>query len=243
MYPNATSSSGIGNLLRLIQEEKAQQMANIPPSAQQAAPVREAVTGPVVGAEDPGTSRVVGIKPEAVIGPSTPATVTGAIPMRSTVGPTAIGGQMGGGPGSVVGPVTPPPASPSGVVGPLPAPSSAPSPGPAPSQPSQGAVLGTQIKAALNTPNRGTGADISGLLADSQALNDRAQASNDASAASREENNRRYEMLMKGQNPDKASPAPGTLGALPTNCRPPETPKLATTPWYMKSPLSWLFGW
>lgn len=89
----STAASGIGSLLRLIEEEKANQAANMQANTETGTPLREAVSTPLAGPEDPGTNRVIAMKPEGVIGTeASPVTTQGATPARSMIGPPQMGG-------------------------------------------------------------------------------------------------------------------------------------------------------
>lgn len=69
MYQPGTGSN-IGTLLRLIQEEQAVNPLNVKPSSDPNSPLRELVQGPLQSPEDPGSSRVVSVRPEGVTGES-----------------------------------------------------------------------------------------------------------------------------------------------------------------------------
>lgn len=85
-------SSGIGNLLRMIKEQRSQGPI-VPPSADVASPIRETVQGPVKTPESPETNRVISVRPEQspggnvgpVVGPLNPAVPAGSTP----IGPVA----------------------------------------------------------------------------------------------------------------------------------------------------------
>lgn len=96
MYQNQGNS--IGTLLRLIQEEKASNQANVMPGADPSSPIRQTVTEPIRTPESPGSERVVSIRPESAIqqGPS------------GVVGPQAIGPLVQA-PSAVVAPRGPTP--------------------------------------------------------------------------------------------------------------------------------------
>lgn len=81
----------IGTLLRLIQEEQANNMAAIPPSADVASPIRAAIQQPLKSPESVGTSRIVSGKPEAVTPiETTPQVVAPTEPVMPTpVSPSA----------------------------------------------------------------------------------------------------------------------------------------------------------
>lgn len=87
---NSSGSGDIGNLLRLIQEEKATSVLANPPAAEPGAPIRGVVQQPLQSPNDPGSSRVVSTPAEAV----------------------APGGAMSGQPGGVVAPVAAAPIAP-----------------------------------------------------------------------------------------------------------------------------------
>ncbi len=88
-------SSGIGNLLRMIKEQRSQGPI-IPPSADVASPIRETVQGPVKTPESPETNRVISVRPEQspggnvgpVVGPLNPSVSIGASP-ANPIGPVA----------------------------------------------------------------------------------------------------------------------------------------------------------
>jgi hypothetical protein len=61
----AQSGGDIGNLLRLIQEEKAGGVLNQPPAADPSAPVRGVVQQPIQSPNDPGSARTVSTPPDA----------------------------------------------------------------------------------------------------------------------------------------------------------------------------------
>lgn len=88
-YQNITGA-GIGNLLRMIKEEKTNSPI-VPANAQPGSLQRGAVQKPVYGPESPGTERVVSLQPEDVTAPVSPQAQTETAPSR--VGPLAIGGE------------------------------------------------------------------------------------------------------------------------------------------------------
>lgn len=145
MYQNQGNS--IGTLLRLIQEEKASNQANVMPGADPSSPIRQTVTEPIRTPESPGSERVVSIRPESAIqqGPS------------GVVAPQAIGPIVQA-PGSVVAPRVPTPVptptqpmsqTPSGSTS---QPSGGGSPSSSPSSSPTQAVAG----ASTSRPNIGT---------------------------------------------------------------------------------------
>jgi len=169
-YTNLASGTDIGSLLRLIQEERASQALAGRPGVEVAAPMRQMITPPPIGPEDVGTSRMVGIKPEAAVGPTaTPVVPTGATPARTTVGPTAIGGlpvtqAMPGGERlpSVFQSINQSSGQP-GRAGPGPSPQPAPGPAPqratqAPAPAKQAQPVGKSISATMGVsqPSLGT---------------------------------------------------------------------------------------
>src|SRR5581483_7128901 len=103
MYPTGTGSN-IGELLRLIQEQKNSSLAAVPPAAQPESPIRGIVQQPLQAPESPTSSRVVSVRPEGV---------TQQEPQSGQV--IAAGESV---PGGVIGPVVPPKASVAPVVSP-----------------------------------------------------------------------------------------------------------------------------
>ncbi len=87
IYPGA-QAGGIGNLLRLIQEEKTRGLGGQLPSAQMGSPVREVTQQPLMGVEAPGSARRISLRPEEPLptmqtpAPTSqpPPTTTGALP-------------------------------------------------------------------------------------------------------------------------------------------------------------------
>jgi len=128
MYPNSNASD-IGNLLRLIQEEKASSVLNQPPGAQPSAPVRGVVQQPLQSPNDPGSSRMISTPPEAggVVAPVAPVT-----PAPSTTPGNAI----------PTGTLLSNPVAPRSPVAPV------PMPAPTPAQPTSSPKIGTSILAA-----------------------------------------------------------------------------------------------
>jgi hypothetical protein len=83
------NGGGIGTLLRMIAEEKTKTPI-VPPSAEAASPQRGMIEDPILGAESPGSERMVSLQPEDVTAPVKPE--AGALGV-SRVGPLAIGGE------------------------------------------------------------------------------------------------------------------------------------------------------
>ena len=93
VYPGLIGGN-IGNLLRMIREEKANTPI-VPPAAEAGAPIREATGEPVINPESPGTSRQVSIRPEMTlpVSPESPGVMNfSGVPRRARVGSLAIGG-------------------------------------------------------------------------------------------------------------------------------------------------------
>lgn len=127
------STGDIGNLLRLIQQEKASSVLNQPPGSQPGAPVRSVVQSPLQSAEAPGSSRVV----------STPAEGS-----PNVVAPGGTGGTVAS--SGIVAPAVPVPP-----IAPAPAPSGVISPGRA-ATPSQPSSSGGSSPASSPQPSLGT---------------------------------------------------------------------------------------
>ena len=146
IYPT-TIGGDIGSLLRLIQEEKARQFGMGRPGAAPGEQVREIVQQPLMAPEAPGTARVVGIKPEAVVGPQTPVSPTAPVPQRMAVGPVRVGGVPAG---QVIRPLAPQPRIEAAAPG-----VSAPSGPSEPSRPSEpSGPSGPSAPAPVPTPRR-----------------------------------------------------------------------------------------
>lgn len=142
------SGTGIGTLLRLIQDEKNNSPLAQPPASDVASPVREAVTSPILGSQNPGGTREVSLKPEGA-GVTAPvmAASQAANPGDNAVNPVAPVAPAGPTPGAVVAPVRP--VAPVAPAGPASAPagpsvSASSKPTPAPSLPS----IGTRISSS-----------------------------------------------------------------------------------------------
>lgn len=147
MYPTS-SNSNIGTLLRMIQEDQNQSLPQINPANAPSSAIRETVQGPIMAPNDPGSSRVVSIRPEGV----------------TQQGPQAGGvvGPMGASP--VVTPGALPVVGPKAPVAPTPG-ISAPQGGSSPSSSNPSAQpsapnIGTRIMASAPAPTKsiGTGA-------------------------------------------------------------------------------------
>lgn len=100
-YPTMTGGN-IGAVLRKIQEERAQSPSVTPPSTEPGNPIRElTVTPPTGEPESPGSSRVVGMRPEASVAPGVSPVAAGAgvsgglpvVPPRMTSGYGTVGGE------------------------------------------------------------------------------------------------------------------------------------------------------
>ena len=94
-YLNQNGNS-IGSLLRFIQEQKSQSPM-VPPGTETGSPIRGIVQEPLKAPEDVGTSKVVSLKPEAVIGASQGPAVgqeaaMGMTPQRTAFGWSGMGG-------------------------------------------------------------------------------------------------------------------------------------------------------
>lgn len=86
-------SGNIGTLLRLIKEDQSKNPAAISAASDPSSPVRQSVATPLTPVESPNSSLVVGLRPEGVVSPGTPATstVTPGV-TASRVGPVSLGG-------------------------------------------------------------------------------------------------------------------------------------------------------
>lgn len=104
MIYNSGTGSSIGSLLRLIQEEKASQQANMLPAADPSSPVRQTVQEPLKSPESVGSDRMISIKPESAIQQG---------PEGRVIGPAAAGMESSS-PFPVVRPASPLPSQTSG---------------------------------------------------------------------------------------------------------------------------------
>ncbi len=86
MYPQGQSN--IGNLLRLIQEDKNQAPAAQIPATDPNSPIRQTIQQPVTSPQSPGSSQIVSLRPEGVIqqGPQAGGNV---VPAAQPIAPTA----------------------------------------------------------------------------------------------------------------------------------------------------------
>jgi len=93
MYPT-NQQSNIGNLLRLIQEEKSTNPAIASPGNEVASPIRDVIQGPIQAPESPGSSRTISARPEGIAAPGseTPGQVVAPVapvPVAAQAGPVA----------------------------------------------------------------------------------------------------------------------------------------------------------
>lgn len=102
VYPGVGAGSAIGSLLRMITEQRSQTPISTAQAENQGA-IRDSMTGAVKGPESPGSSRIVGIKPEGITASPTSSAGTVVAP-RAAIGQYAIGGDDVG---NVVAPVNP----------------------------------------------------------------------------------------------------------------------------------------
>lgn len=140
MYPSGISNN-IGELLRLIQEEKSSSLAAVPPSSEPSSPIRGMVQQPIQTPEAPGSSRVVSIRPEGVTQQGPEATPTVVSPVMPTPVPTPepVAPRAAS---SVSAVSQPSPSAPSSVSRPV------PTPVPTPTPPSIGTRITSSVKGA-----------------------------------------------------------------------------------------------
>ena len=88
MYQN--QGNNIGNLLRLIQEEKAQNIAAIPPAAQPESPLRGTVADALQTPESPGSEHTISLRPEGVTQQGPTAEPGRVVPAVAPVPPSPV---------------------------------------------------------------------------------------------------------------------------------------------------------
>jgi hypothetical protein len=183
IYPSGLTGN-IGNLLRLIQEEKTSSIANLPPATEAGSPMRGLIQQPLMNPNDPGSARQVSLRPEGVtqMGPAGTPQVVGPIanimPQRSMMGPPGGMGGPTGQPSSggittpaptVSAPTTSQPAVSSAPPSPFSSPPIVSDLGPiktpnVPNDVYKGMVLGTQTygqaQAAVEAANRASAAKL-----------------------------------------------------------------------------------
>lgn len=103
-YPTMGNATGLGGLLRKMQEERLNAAYQVPQSAQDSSPIRAQVQGPLSMPESVGSDKVVSIKPEM----ASPGAGGVVAPVGANITPSPMMG------GRVVGPTA---AIPQGVPG------------------------------------------------------------------------------------------------------------------------------